>query len=365
MPTRRTLLQLLAGGGIGLSLPEAALPASEALWLGARADALGRFHASGIDGRGRRVFDLPLPARGHGAAVHPRGHRAVLFARRPGDYAAVIALDTGTVERMAPAAPGRRFNGHGVYSADGRTLYATENAYDEERGVIGCYAVDAGYRRVGEFTSAGLGPHDIRLLGDGRTLVVANGGLLTHPDAPRVELNPATMKPNLAYVSATDGRCLVRVQPPGEWHQLSLRHLALGRDDTVAVAAQYRGSPDGAVPLVALHRADWPALVWLHAPEAERRAMRQYCGSVAFDRGGRRLAVSCPRGNRITLWDPRQRRFQGAVDIADGCGIAPAGSGSDFVVSNGFGELFRLPENGDPQRLAADGGHWDNHLIAL
>lgn len=49
---------------------------------------------------------------------------------------------------------------------------------------MGCYDPAQRYRRVGEFPSHGIGPHEMTVLRDGRTLVVANGGYVPHPDVP-------------------------------------------------------------------------------------------------------------------------------------------------------------------------------------
>jgi Protein of unknown function (DUF1513) len=57
------------------------------------------------------------------------------------------------------------------------------------------------------------------------TLVVANGGYVTHPDVSGVKLARDRMRPSLALLHARDGQ------------RLRLRHLAVGRDDAIAGAA--------------------------------------------------------------------------------------------------------------------------------
>ena len=90
----------------------------------------------------------------------------------------------------------RHFFGHGVFSADGRLLYSTENDYDGARGMIGVRDVTGGYKQIGEFPAHGMEPHDIALLSDGRTMVIANGGILTHPGSEG-ELNLSDMQSSL------------------------------------------------------------------------------------------------------------------------------------------------------------------------
>ena len=45
-----------------------------------------------------------------------------------------------------------------------------------------------GTSRIGELASFGVGPHEVVLMPDGATLVVANGGIRTHPDRDRAKL---------------------------------------------------------------------------------------------------------------------------------------------------------------------------------
>src|SRR3546814_20493551 len=87
------------------------------------------------------------------------------------------------MRRQLGAPDGRHFYGHAVFDRAERLLYTTENDYEAGRGVIGVWDADAGYARAGELDAHGIGPHDLALGPDGRSLVIANGGLLTHPDS--------------------------------------------------------------------------------------------------------------------------------------------------------------------------------------
>ena len=171
-----------------------------------------------------------------------------------------------------------------------------------KRGVIGVYDAERSYRRAGELPSHGIGPHEIGLLSDGETLVVANGGIATRPDLPRVKLNLPTMAPSLCLVDRRDGTLLQERRLDPALHQLSIRHLAVGPEDTVAGAMQYEGPAGNLVPLVAVWRGV-EGLHLLRGPAAVLRAMKHYCGSVCFDPSGRTIAASAPRGGIVTFWD--------------------------------------------------------------
>ena len=368
---RRTALGLLAGGIAGSLLP-APLRAKAAascgpLYLSAHADATGGYRVSGFAEDGTSLFDLPMPGRGHSFAVRPDGSAAVHFARRPGRFAQVLDLVPGTVARRVEAPTDRHFYGHGVFSPDGRLLYATENDFEGESGVIGIYDAERGYKRLGEHPSHGIGPHEIALLSDGKTLVVANGGIATHPDLPRVKLNLPTMAPSLCLVDRRSGTLRRELTLDPALQRLSIRHLAVGPDDTVAVAMQYEGPAHDRVPLVALQRGEGP-LHPLHGPPNVIRAMKNYCGSVGFDPSGRTIAVSAPRGNLVTFWHVDMGRYLSSAKVSDGCGVAPSARSGEFLASSGLGGVVVINARSGTTRPLAVGGleaaRWDNHLVA-
>ena len=366
---RRVFLSSLA---VGALLPATVVQAkklthgsADGLFLSAKADAADRFFVSGFDRTGAEAFALPLPGRGHAVALHPRKVEAVVFARRPGTFAMAIDLASGEVRARIGSVTDRHFYGHGLFLADGAVLLATENDYAAGQGVIGLYDARDNYRRIGEYRSHGIGPHDIRLLGDGTTLVVANGGILTHPDAPRAKLNLATMAPSLVYLDARTGELLAEARLPRELHQLSIRHLAIGRNGEVAIAMQYEGPSGDLVPLVGVHHGAGD-VVLLEGPAEAMRRMRGYCGSAAVDFSGTVLGVSAPRGGLAVFWHLASGRFLSTSEIVDGCGIAPGSAPARFVVTSGLGGAFLVDARTGEKRGTAPrlnpGNHWDNHL---
>lgn len=363
---RRSLLRLLAGGAF-LTLKPSPLRAAGTIYLGARAgETADSYRVAGFSPSGAQAFDLPIPARGHSFAIDPPRQVAVLFARRPGAFALAIDLARGIASAEFSTPENRHFYGHGVFSHDGRLLYATENDFGGERGVIGIYDARGGYRRVGEIPAHGIGPHDIRLLSDGNTLVVANGGILTRPDLPRIKLNLPTMSPSLCCIDRRNGALLQESRFGSALRQLSIRHLAIGRNDTVAAAMQYEGSAGDIVPLVALLESSSADLRPLKGPIDALRAMKQYCGSIVFDRSGRAMAVSAPRGNLVTFWNADDGHYLSSVRVADGSGVAPSEKQGQFLASSGRGGVFAIDPRSRVARPLGSNfpGRWDNHLVA-
>lgn len=346
---------LTGGARAGAGLP--------ALYAGCRVDGRGRASLALFDETGRSVFATDLPARGHDVAVAPDGRRLVVFARRPGTWAAVVEIGTGRVERTILAAPGRHFYGHGAFSADGRLLIATENAFEAGEGLLGLYDVQGGFRRIGEVPSHGVGPHDVVRLPDGR-LAVANGGIRTHPETGREMLNLSTMRPNLAWIDPSGGLREAVELPPS--HRLaSLRHLAVGAGGTIAFGCQFEGDPSEAPDLVGIVGAGGRPVL-LPIPEEANARFDNYIGSLAFDRSGAILAATSPRGGVTGVWDVPGRRFLGLTAMPDVCGIAAAAGPGLFVLTSGQdGVRIGAPDRGGLDRLGGSDLQawiWDNHL---
>ena len=368
---RRALLASLAAAGtvgtVSRIRPSQGQTPETSLYLSAGASVDSRHHVAAFDESGRMAFAHALPARGHAVAVSPDGRTAVMCARRAGRFAIVVDLSTGTVVREIAAAGDRHFYGHAAFSADGSRLFATENAYTVGEGRIGLYDTADGFRRIGEWPSHGIGPHELRLMPDGRTLVVANGGILTHPDSGREKLNLDTMAPAVVFMDARDGSLIDRIAVPQALHQLSTRHLAVGGDGAIAVVMQYEGPETDQPPLIGL--IDTPGRMRLvSAPEPIQLGMANYCGSVAFDSERRVFGVSSPRGGLFTFWH-LDGALLASVTVADGCGIAADGRAGGFVLSSGLGGLWRyhVPSQ-DLRQLSAvrePVAQWDNHLTAV
>jgi len=387
-PTRRRVLSLAAGGWAGSLLwrSASAQTPARANYLAAR-KRNGRFEAVVLDAVGRDLQVIALPARGHSFAIDPQHRRAVVFARQAGFFATVFDLAGEGSPTSAPnpaprtitPAPGRHFYGHGVYVNDGRVLVATENDFEAERGVLGLYDAtpQGNYRRIGEYDTGGIGPHEVIVMPEvrtqtrtqARTLCVANGGILTHPDYGKLALNLADMAPSLAYIDADTGALLEQHSLPPELHRLSIRHLTLDASGHVWFGCQYMGQASDRPPLVGRHRRGQP-LELFSAPDAIQHSLKNYIGSVAADATGRVIATSSPVGGHVAYWDAASGRSLGATPLFDGCGVAPVFApkpGDGFLLTSGQGRLLAAGPHSAPRTLHAPtaGLSWDNHFRAV
>jgi hypothetical protein len=327
-------------------------------YLAAARDPDKSFALYGLDHNGTATFRVPLPARGHAGAGHPHRAEAVAFARRPGTFALVIDCASGAVLHRLSPPDGQHFNGHGVFAENGALLITSERVGKTREGRIDLWDVEAGYTRIGEVPTAGPDLHDLRLMPDGRTLVVANGGIATDA-ADRRKLNIPAMRPNLTYLTL-DGEIRDPAElDPALWKN-SIRHLAVRADGLVGFATQWQGETGTAPSLLGLHRrGTTPVLA--SAPLADELAMQDYAGSIAFSGPGDELAITSPRGGRLHRFSDSSA-FLNPVSRPDVCGLAPLTDGSP--ASDGLGGLIAIGTEGTIalNRLPCA---WDNHFVPL
>ncbi|MGR3377021.1 DUF1513 domain-containing protein [Salipiger abyssi] len=355
MTTRRSFLASLLAAGASPAVGWAAV--GDPAYLAAAKQPDGSYMLAGLREDGSEAFRVPLPARGHAASAHPHRAEAVGFARRPGTYALVVDCRDGAVLHQLSAPEDRQFNGHGVYSPDGTRLFTSEQRVEDSAGFVGIWDTEANYSRIGEFETHGVGPHDLRVMPDGETLVIANGGIQTDR-WDRTKLNLDTMRPSLVY-TAFDGTVLERCELE-ELSQNSIRHLALRPDGLVGFAMQWQGEPGMAPPLLGLHRRGSDPVL-CEAPLGDELAMDGYAGSVAFSGDGSEIAITSPRGGRMHRFSS-QGAFLGVVSRADICGLARHAKG--YIASDGLGGVMLVGQGGTTPLRRAEAA-WDNHLIPI
>jgi hypothetical protein len=359
---RRRFLQLGAGALAGLSLPQAlcAAPAG-AIYIASAAERGGGFSAVVIDEAGQMLFKLPIETRGHDAAADPLRRRAVLFARRPGQFALVVDASSPDQPALFAPPPDRSFNGHGAFSPDGHLLYATENDSDGN-GYLGIYDASSDFTRKGEIATHGIGPHEVVLSPDGTRLIVANGGIATDPeiDGGRHNLNIRTMQPSLVELKRETGVLINRIELEPGLRQLSIRHLAFDADGSVWFGCQWEGDPVDHPPLVGRLRRNGS----LDLTQLEKRpllAARNYIGALAANRDGSIIAASCPRGGVILAFDAASGRLIAAETSDDASAIAPVGE-AGILVAGGNGQVQRIEPGRTARTTALADVRFDNHL---
>jgi len=305
-----------------------------------------------LDGDGNELSSTALPARGHDVAADPIGRFVVAFARRPGNFAVAIDRKNSRQPTGFTTPDNRHFFGHGVFSPDGRLLYATENDFENSAGMIGVYDATSSFSRIGEFPSYGIDPHELLLMPDGTTLCIANGGIETHPDFGRAKLNLAAMEPSIVFVDISTGELLEKHAPPADLSRLSTRHMDIDAEGNVWVGCQFEG-PETEHPPLILRVTRGEGYKQIMLPEKDQFALSNYIGSVAANKNENRIAVTSPHGNCTLLIDAMTGNLVRRIDQTDVCGVAARGQG--FLLSSGEGQFGANMTNRS----------WDNHIARL
>ena len=324
----------------------------------------------------KELFSHQLSARAHDVVINNKSDLFVCVARRPGKFLLVGDVSSGNILQEIEAVEGRHFYGHGVFSIDDEYFYTTESAYEDLQGDSGCIGVwrvnrtltDVSLKRVNEFPSYGVGPHEVLLMPDQETLVIANGGIRTHPDFEREKLNIDSMQPSLTYINRETGTLLEQQYLPAEYHQASIRHMDINTSGQLALAMQFEGEPLLRVPLLATHHRG-EAIRLMLAPEQVQSQLEQYVGSIRYDESGRFLIASCPRANVLTFWDAESGEFLKKLRARDACGVSAYKDG--FICSAGTGQIryYDLTQqaitNFTTQNEFSNDLFWDNHLAVI
>jgi len=337
-------------------------------WVSAQGGDASKFGAgwTGPDGHAESVA---VGFRGHDVWQHPlHPERVLLVARRPGRELAEVDLLDRTVTRRVPCSENHEMGGHACFSRDGSTLFTAESNYESGEGRI--VVRDArDYRTLDEFPSHGVGPHEILLMPDGRTLAVANGGLRTHPSTGDSVLNLDSMQSRLTFLDSTNGQLIAEhaVAEP----KASIRHLDVNERGEMAVALQMQreGSDhQNLAPLAAVYD-EGRGLRVLSGPEGLLWQCNDYMGSARINAKTRVAGYTSPRGNIALFWNLDNGDLLAHHAFHDVCGIAVSLDQSAFVLSNSTGQIrcldARTLEELPARRQEAAQFAWDNHLRAI
>lgn len=379
--SRRGLLKSVVSSLLPVTASTSKVTASTAdnransLYISGARRSADEYLAVVFDEQGQLLAKVPLSARAHGAASHRYSHRACLFARRPGMYLNTFDLRLPSIHKVNTPISGRHFYGHGAYSEDGDILYATENDYDSARGVLGIYDATKGYQRIGELGTAGVGPHEVLRVPGSSLLVIANGGIQTHPDNGREKLNIDTMESSLTLIDTRTGKIVGRHVLPDELHQVSIRHLACSDDGVVWFAGQYEGESPvtrGLAGSIAIGLSvdsfdagqSRKGLVLIDLPASLQSRASHYLSSVAIT--GAYAVFTASKGGIAFQVSRLTHQIVGSYSIMDCSGVASISVGANrdiggVLVTSGTGDILTIVDD-ELTSLARYTLQWDNHV---
>ncbi|MBF7072196.1 DUF1513 domain-containing protein [Glaciecola sp. MH2013] len=322
----------------------------------------GSYSVAAVDVLGNIISKVALPQRAHDVLEMPHkpGH-VLVFARRPDRFAMEIDLASGQIVKRFSSQADTHFYGHGVLSKNGDYLFTTENRYDFKQGLIVVRNTST-FEVEGRFDSHGIGPHELVFMPDNNTLALANGGIETHPDYPRIKLNLDSMQSNLSYINSQTGALEHQVLPKDP--QLSLRHLDVNPQGRVVVGAQYQGKRGKIQALVFSHHMHDKELMPMQASNTQWQQMQQYTASVVCHQN--QAYVTCPRGNSLFIFDLVKNKALAQITQKDVAGLVKTGSG--IASSNGLGQISLLKGRASApayKELNFPSLKFDNHMTSI
>jgi hypothetical protein len=312
------------------------------VWLSAQGRKLGEFSLGWVNPLQPLPGETMSNFRGHGLCQNPaQPHQVVMLARRPGTLAIVVNLLNGNIEHTFHCAPNRNMQGHAVFSPDGKWLFNAEADSITGEGKI-CVRECTTFKQTNEFSSHGIGPHELAFMPDKKTLVVANGGLLTRPSTARHVHNFPTMRSTLAYIDSHNGDLISEHLVAN--NKASIRHLDVATDGTVAIAMQVQRVAmhnNHMVPLAAIHKPG-KEIQTLQAPTPLMVKLNDYMGSVKVLNEHRIAAFTSPKGDMAMFWHLDSLKLLAFHTFHDVCGLAISHDKHYFVLSNSAGKIRQI-----------------------
>jgi hypothetical protein len=334
--------------------------------LSASSNNIGEYFLTATDNKNRILYQHQLPFRGHAFAISYRHQRIFCISRRPENVISIFNLQGKLLQQLETSVE-RHLYGHAICDNNGTHLYTTENNIGDGSGKISVWSIGDQTTRINTLPSYGVGPHDIALSPDQQYIIVANGGVRTHPHSGRKKLNIATMSPSLVFIDRASGKLHKKLQLPPSYRHNSIRHLATDRQGNVFIALQNQLPEHTHEILLARYDKVRDTLIPFDIPRDIAPRLQGYMGSIILDHSHTILAATSPRGN-CALFYTINGKFLYHLNSDDVCGIRANENAGEFIFSNGKGELIHcfagktlviLSVNHHPHT------YWDNHITRL
>lgn len=301
----------------------------------------------------------------HGVISNPLTRRGVIVFEKKGQGCAEIDLKENKIINLIQPSENHEFYGHGGYSSDGKTVFATE--YHEDTYVGKMTVRDAtDFKVIGDFPTYGEWPHDCQFIDDGKVVAITNGGD-EKGESPT----------NVAYVDVATGKLIEKVEWP-ESPQFNAGHLLISPDGDLVIAHAVRTGLDAKKALSALSiRLKGGSIKTM--TEGTNSIIKKDIANITEHMNGETLSLAL-HGNVLaatnpyalfegkkkgmtTFWDLKKQRFLGADfrELPRGVGVTL--NGQYWLITSGSkntGAALVLTKSGREEfsfEAAAQGSH--------
>ncbi|MFK7730794.1 MAG: DUF1513 domain-containing protein [Pseudomonadales bacterium] len=286
----------------------------------------------------------PMTFLPHGIHRNPQKASQLAVFEKIGPGACEYDLDSRKVIRPIAALPDHLFYGHGAYSTDGSLLFATESGIGTKDGTISVR--DANTLSVlGRFPSYGKSPHECKLVDQGRTMLVTNGGGVQGDEPPSV-----------SYIDVDSQKLLERVTLENE--DLNAGHVALSSSgQLLVVSAPRAGLSQRRAGGVSMGVEDGK-LLQAKANSVVSEKLFGEALSVSIHDELNLAAVTHPDGNILTIWSLKEQRLLKSIQLPGPRGVELSSDQSAFIVSFGSeASVLKIPvDTLEPERKSTQSG---------
>ena len=362
---RRQIISLLLYGSL---LPVYAkevrdINLSSNLMIGSAFNKFSKSYYGVFDINGKLICDVKLDTRAHDSIFIRELNKIVIISRRPKNLIYVLDLNKNRVVNKIVAPNNRHFYGHGVFSNKYKLMFVTENnfSFDDERaGSIGIYDPYKNFKRVGEYLSYGIGPHELKI-NNNNNLIIANGGLLTNPDYPRIILNLSNISSNISDIDISSGNQNEKFFLDIKLKNHSIRHIDLDNQGNIFGACQVYNKLEKSGSLVFLKKNNTAHFFKIKKELINK--IQQYTGSIKVDTNSRELYATFPKGNRLLVWNYKKNVLIKNIKLNDVCGLAVDKKKNNVYITNGNGQVYERLKSKNVIKRFRKNLNFDNHCM--
>ncbi len=316
----------------------------------------------GMDGSIRRAL---LPTWAHDVEIAPDKSVGVLCGFEDRDH---VAFDPQTLElaALAPAfLPGWRGGGHAVFTDGGKTVLISERAPRQSvpdgklKHQFGRITIrDAATLKIrGSHSSHGIDPHDIRLIDDGRHLVIANYGSLPNSGDSALSIPRRVAEACVTIIETASGKLVEKIVTNAR--DTELRHLAAGSRDRIFAIQALLGGPEFAhidpveditsEPGVIYRSAATLRLAGGKSPQtmggSETMREMRHGLSIAYDAAADEAIATYPSSHRVMVFDGASGAVARKIDtrplgLEYPCGVTLLPDGTHYAIAGYWQNLF-------------------------
>lgn len=264
---------------------------------------------------------LSSPIFPHGFATDPNNKYRLVAFTKIGPKAAIYDLDSWKVIKKLSAKPGRLFYGHGVFSKDGNLLYSTETDIANSKGYIGIRDAKT-LKYLGDFPSYGDHPHDCKLVDNGNTLIVTNGGG-----------NSASGRlANLSYIDIRSQKLIKQL--PVTDGRFNAGHVETDvKGNALLISAPRRGLNKKQLGAIHISKSS-NSLTKLSQPQVTDRITGEALSARIIPEHNL-LIVTHPTPGIVTCWALDSLKNKKVIRLAHARGVALNSDKSEFIISYG------------------------------